>query len=40
MDRATADYAGMLATRAQRLALQDALERDGVHTRMLSAHRP
>ena len=37
MDRATADYAGMLATLLNCLALQDALERRGVHTRILSA---
>ena len=37
MDRATGDYAGMLATLLNCLALQDALERLGVHTRVLSA---
>ena len=37
MDRATADYAGMLATLLNALALQDALERQGVHTRVQSA---
>jgi uridylate kinase len=37
MDRATADYAGMLATLLNCLAVQDALERDGVDTRILSA---
>jgi uridylate kinase len=37
MDRATADYAGMLATLLNALALQDALERLGAHTRILSA---
>ena len=37
MDRATADYAGMLATLLNALALQDALERIGVHTRTQSA---
>ena len=37
MDRATADYAGMLATLLNALALQDALERRGAHTRVLSA---
>ncbi len=37
MDRATADYAGMLATLLNALALQDALERNGSHTRVLSA---
>ncbi len=37
MDRATADYAGMLATLLNALSLQDALERRGVHTRVQSA---
>jgi uridylate kinase len=37
MDRATADYAGMLATLLNALTLQDALERRGPHTRVLSA---
>jgi uridylate kinase len=37
MDRATADYAGMLATLLNALALQDALERNGAHTRVQSA---
>jgi uridylate kinase len=37
MDRATADYAGMLATLLNALALQDALERRGANTRILSA---
>ena len=37
MDRATADYAGMLATVLNALALQDVLERRGLHTRVLSA---
>jgi uridylate kinase len=37
MDRATADYAGMLATLLNALALQDALERRGAPTRILSA---
>jgi uridylate kinase len=37
MDRATGDYAGMLATLLNCLAVQDALERKGVHTRVLSA---
>ena len=37
MDRATADYAGMLATVLNGLALQDALERIGADTRILSA---
>jgi uridylate kinase len=37
MDRATADYAGMLATVLNSLALQDALEDRGASTRVLSA---
>ena len=37
MDRASADYMGMLATMLNCLALQDALERRGVHTRVQSA---
>ncbi len=37
MDRATADYAGMLATVLNSLILQDALERRGAQTRVLSA---
>jgi uridylate kinase len=37
MDRATADYAGMLATLLNALALQDALERLGANTRVQSA---
>ena len=37
MDRATADYAGMLATIINALALQDALEKEGVVTRSQSA---
>jgi uridylate kinase len=37
MDRATADYAGMLATIVNALALQDALERLGVTVRTQSA---
>jgi uridylate kinase len=37
MDRGTADYMGMLATVMNALALQDALERSNVHTRVLSA---
>jgi uridylate kinase len=37
MDRATGDYAGMLATVLNSLALQDALEDRGVYTRVLSA---
>jgi uridylate kinase len=37
MDRATADYMGMLAIVLNALTLQDALERLGVHTRVQSA---
>jgi uridylate kinase len=37
MDRATADYMGMLATVINALALQDALEKQGVLTRVASA---
>ena len=37
MDRATADYMGMLATVINALALQDALERQGVMTRVVTA---
>ncbi len=37
MDRATADYMGMLATVINALALQDALEQQGVVTRVVSA---
>ncbi len=37
MDRATADYAGMLATLLNALSLQDALERSGVNNRVQSA---
>jgi uridylate kinase len=37
MDRASADYAGMLATLLNAIALQDALESQGVHTRISSA---
>lgn len=37
MDRANADYMGMLATVMNALALQDALENTGVATRVLSA---
>ena len=39
MDRAHADYMGMLATVINSLALQDALESRGSHTRVLSAIR-
>src|SRR5690348_15727766 len=37
MDRATADYAGMLATVLNALTVQDALERRDAQTRVLSA---
>jgi len=37
MDRATADYMGMLATIINALALQDSLEKAGLQTRVLSA---
>ncbi len=37
MDRATADYIGMLATVLNALTLQDALEKKGVYTRVISA---
>lgn len=37
MDRATADYMGMIATVINALALQDALERIGVKTRVQTA---
>ncbi|WKZ34092.1 MAG: UMP kinase [Thermodesulfobacteriota bacterium] len=37
MDRATADYVGMLATVINSLMLQDALEKNGVFTRVISA---
>jgi uridylate kinase len=37
IDRATADYMGMLATVINGLALQDALEKRGANTRLLSA---
>jgi uridylate kinase len=37
MDRATADYLGMLATVMNAVALQDALERRGLSTRVMSA---
>ena len=39
MDRATADYMGMLATLMNALALQDALRRAGVESRVQSARR-
>ena len=37
MDRATADYMGMLATVINGLALQDALEQQGTNTRVMTA---
>ena len=37
MDRVTADHMGMLATVINALALQDALERQGVPTRVMTA---
>ena len=37
MERASADYMGMLATVINALAMQNALEQHGVHTRVLSA---
>jgi uridylate kinase len=37
MDRATADYMGMLGTVMNSMVLMDALERQGVHTRVQSA---
>lgn len=37
MDRATADYMGMLATVINGLALQDALEKAGVQTRVMTS---
>jgi uridylate kinase len=37
MDRSTADYMGMLAIVLNALTLQDALEKEDVHTRVLSA---
>jgi uridylate kinase len=37
MDRATADYMGMLATVINGLALQDALEKAGINTRVATA---
>jgi uridylate kinase len=39
MDRVQGDYMGMLATLINSMALQDALERKGVHTRLMSAIR-
>src|SRR5437868_5754273 len=37
MDRSSADYIGMLATLMNAVVLQDALEKSGTHTRVLSA---
>ncbi len=37
MDRASADYMGMMATVMNAIALQDALERQGGHVRVISA---
>ena len=37
MDRATADYMGMLATVINALAIQDGLERKGLYARVMSA---
>lgn len=37
MDRSTADYMGMLATVMNAMSLMDALERQGVYTRVMSA---
>ncbi len=37
MDRASADYIGMLATVMNAVVLQDALEKVGVQTRVMSA---
>jgi len=37
MERASADYMGMLATVMNALAMQSALEKSGVHTRVQSA---
>ena len=39
MDRVSADYMGMLATVINALALQDALERAGIETRVMTAIR-
>jgi len=37
IDRTTADYMGMLGTTINALALQDVLERAGMHTRVMSS---
>ena len=39
LDRVSADYMGMLATVINALALQDVLEKMGVHTRVMTAVR-
>jgi uridylate kinase len=39
LDRVSADYMGMLATVINALAVQDILERKGVHTRVMTAIR-
>ncbi len=39
MDRVQGDYMGMMATMINSIALQDALERKGIHTRLMSAIR-
>jgi uridylate kinase len=39
MDRVAADHMGMLATMINSIALQDCLERDGIHSRVMSAIR-
>jgi len=39
MDRVTADHMGMLATIINALSLQDAMERHGLHARVMSAIR-
>jgi uridylate kinase len=39
MDRVQADYMGMMATMINSMALQDALERKNVHTRLMTAIR-
>ncbi len=39
LDRVSADYMGMLATVINALAMQDALEQRGVHTRVMTAIR-
>jgi uridylate kinase len=39
MDRVSADYMGMLATVINALALQNSLERRGIHSRVLTAIR-